>query len=86
MFIEANNKEGKKILINVDAISYVDLDADVWVEKHPMNTQVSGVRIYFQASRGDEEKHWLAFQEFIDKEAENLRAGLSELLGAHRFS
>ncbi|MFN6572420.1 hypothetical protein [Dendronalium sp. ChiSLP03b] len=86
MFIEANNKEGRRILINVNAIAYVEMEADVWIEDQPTPAQVSGVRVYFQVSRGDVEKVCPVFQEFIDKEAENLRLGLSKLLDARRFS
>ncbi|QLE42209.1 hypothetical protein FD723_18490 [Nostoc sp. C052] len=86
MFIEANNKDGHRILINTDAIAYVDFDAVVYVQKEPREVEESGVRVSFQVSRGDEGKQWPAFQEFTGKEAENLRAGLSKALEANRFS
>ncbi|QKQ75665.1 hypothetical protein [Nostoc sp. TCL240-02] len=84
MFIEANNKNGNRILINTDAIAYVDFDADF--PDYKTGKLLNGVRIHFQASTGDEESHYLAFQDFAGKEAENLRAGLSKALGATRFS
>lgn len=83
MFIEANNKDGHRILINTDAIAYVDFDAVVYI---PNESEQSGVRVSFQVSRGDQEGTWPAFQDFVGKEAENLRAGLSKVLEANRFS
>jgi hypothetical protein len=86
MFIEANSKDGHRILINTDAIAYVDFDAVVYLEHHPNELQENGVRISFQVSRGNQEGSWPAFHDFIGKEAENLRGGLSKALGANRFS
>lgn len=86
MFIEGNNKDGNRILINVDAIAYVDLDAVIWIDNYPNNVEEKGVRVYFQTSRGGEGKHWPAFQDFRGKEAENLRVGLAKILEATRFS
>lgn len=83
MFIEANNKDGHRILINTDAIAYVDFDVAVYT---PNESEQSGVRVSFQVSRGDQESTWPVFQDFVGKEAENLRAGLSKVLGANRFS
>jgi hypothetical protein len=84
MFIEGNNKDGNRILINVDAIAYVDFDADF--HDYKTGEPLNGVRVYFQVSRGDQENTWPVFQDFVDKEAENLRVGLSKLLEATRFS
>ncbi len=86
MFIEANNKDGNRILINVDAIAYVDFDAVVYIQKEPREVEESGVRVYFQVSRANQESTWPESQSFIGKEAENLRAGLSKILEAHYFS
>lgn len=60
--------------------------AVVYVQKEPREVEESGVRVSFQVSRGDEGKQCPAFQEFTGKEAENLRAGLSKVLEANRFS
>ncbi|MDZ8138848.1 MAG: hypothetical protein RM049_26690 [Nostoc sp. DedQUE04] len=84
MFIEANNKDGNRILINTNAIAYVDFDADFG--DYVTGMLINGVRIHFQASTGDGEIHYLAFQDFAGKEAENLRAGLAKALGVSRFS
>ncbi|MDZ8069037.1 MAG: hypothetical protein RMY64_26065 [Nostoc sp. DedQUE08] len=82
MFIETNNKDGNRIPINVDAIAYVDFDVEFVFE----GQIADGVRVYFQASRGDKERYWLAFQDFVGKEAENLKAGLAKILEAQNFS
>lgn len=86
MFIEANNKDGHRILINTDAIAYVDFDAVVYIQSKVHEVEESGVRVFFQVTRANHENTWPEFQDFIGKEAENLRAGLFKALDANRFS
>ncbi|MBN3875186.1 hypothetical protein [Nostoc sp. JL23] len=86
MFIETNNKDGHRILINTDAIAYVEFEAQILILDPKRPEKESGVRIWFQATIGGEKSCWLANQEFAGKEAENLRGGLSKILGAHNFS
>ncbi|MEH1788857.1 MAG: hypothetical protein V7L23_25575 [Nostoc sp.] len=74
------------LLCQCQAIAYVDFDAVVYVQSKLHEVEESGVRVFFQVTRANQESTWPESQSFIGKEAENLRAGLSKALGANRFS
>lgn len=83
MFFKATNANDQQILINTDAIAYVELNADVggFYEDDPN----PGVKIYFQTAKGKEGERKLHCEEFIGDVAQRMREGLPKLLEAPTF-
>lgn len=87
MFFQANNKWGKPVVINSDAITSIELEAKIKVVapgEKDMKT-VSGVKIHFLVSLQNGDESSLAYEEFTGEQAEKLRKDLPLLLEAHIF-
>lgn len=84
MFIQVTSKSGKSLLINTDAIAYVELDVPVrgYGEREFIK---NGVKIYLSASEGEEGNRNLICHEFVGDTAQKLREGLPKLLEAPTF-